>query len=407
MSIEITFVRHGETDANAASIWQGQGEAVLSALGRNQAVGLRDRIRAEAFDVVLSSDLNRTLQTAELAGLEAVPDPVWREMDIGAWEGLTREEAEDAFPGEMARILAGDPDVLMGGGESWSSFSARIDDAVADLVARTPVGSRVLVMAHGGVIHAALAGRLGLRRRRPWPISRIRNAAVTEVAAFADQFRLQVLNDARHAPASSGAATASGATVALIRHGESEANVAGRWHGRTDGPLTDSGRRQGANLAVRYNGITRVVSSPLERARATAEAFAAPDGLPVELDDDLVEIDFGAWEGMTTSEIGENFPDEWAAVSADGIDLPRGGSGETFAGAGARMEQAVRRLSDGRPTGRLALFTHGGAIWSFVSRIIGIDWSNRQRVGLPDNASLTHVRLDGGAPVLVDYNLPA
>ncbi len=405
MSIEITFVRHGETEANAASIWQGQGDAGLSALGRDQAMSLRGRLAAKRFDFALSSDLTRTLQTAELAGIEPVPDPVWREMDIGAWEGMTRQEVQKAFPDEIARLQAGDSDGAMGGGESWAGFSVRIDAAIADLVERTPAGSRVLVMAHGGVIHAALSGGLGFRGRRPWPVSRIRNAAVTEVITLEDEFQLRILNDVQHVPVVTG--NEPGAPVTLIRHGESEANLAGRWHGRTDGPLTEKGRHQGADLAARYNGITLVFSSPLQRTRLTAEAFAAPLGLSVEFDDDLVEIDFGAWEGMTTSEIGESYPDEWAAVFADGVDLARGGTGETFAEAGARMERAVRRLVEDHPTERLALFTHGGAIWSLVSRIIGIDWSRWRRVGLPGNASLTHIRLEGGSPVLVDYNLPA
>jgi broad specificity phosphatase PhoE len=225
------------------------------------------------------------------------------------------------------------------------------------------------------------------------------------VITLEDAFQLRILNDVQHVPVVTG--NEPGIPVTLIRHGESEANRAGRWHGRTDGPLTEKGRHQGADLAARYNGITRVFSSPLQRTRLTAEAFAAPFGLSVEFDDDLVEIDFGAWEGMTTSEIGESHPDEWAAVFADGVDLARGGTGETFAEAGARMERAVRRLVEDHPTERLALFTHGGAIWSLVSRIIGIDWSRWRRVGLPGNASLTHSRLEGGSPVLIDYNLPA
>lgn len=79
MSIEITFVRHGETDANAAAIWQGQGDAALSATGRDQARALRERLEGIEYDLVLSSDLVRTLETAELAGLDPKPDPAWRD----------------------------------------------------------------------------------------------------------------------------------------------------------------------------------------------------------------------------------------------------------------------------------------------------------------------------------------
>ena len=100
MSVEITFVRHGETDANAASIWQGQGDAALSHRGREQARSLRDRLASVDFDAVVSSDLVRTMETADLAGLDPEPDAGFREMDIGAWEGLTRDEIEKSLPGD-------------------------------------------------------------------------------------------------------------------------------------------------------------------------------------------------------------------------------------------------------------------------------------------------------------------
>jgi len=126
LSIEITFVRHGETDANAASIWQGQGDAALSEVGREQAVALKGRLEAKEFDAVLSSDLRRTMQTSELAGLEPMSDSSWREMDIGAWEGLSRTEVQERFPDEIARLRSGDRDVAMGGGESWVEFGHRV-----------------------------------------------------------------------------------------------------------------------------------------------------------------------------------------------------------------------------------------------------------------------------------------
>lgn len=406
MSIEITFVRHGETDANAASIWQGQGDAALSQTGRDQARALRDRLAATDFDLVLSSDLVRTLETAELAGLEPEPDPWFREMDIGAWEGLTRDEVHARFPDELARMAAGDRDVPMGGGESWSTFSKRVAGAVDRIVERVPPGSRVLVIAHGGVIHSALASRLGFGGARPWPVARILNSAITELVVDPDWSHLQVLNDVRHAPVVTGHEDSRGVAIALVRHGETEANADGRWHGLTDGPLSDRGRAQARRLAEQYDGVTRIFASPLQRTRDTALAFAEAHGLDVELDRGLIEQHFGAWEDLTTSEISDRYPDEWDEVFGNGIDLPRGGTGETFEQAGARVAETVARISGAHPTDRLALFTHGGAIWAFASRILGLGWSNWRALAIPGNTSVTHVRYDGGAPVLVDYNLP-
>lgn len=197
-------------------------------------------------------------------------------MDIGEWEGLTRDEVQDSFPEQLEQMASGDRDVRMGGGESWNEFSARIDSAIDDLRGHVAPGSRVLVMAHGGVIHSALASRLGFRGARPWPIACILNSAVTELIVDDDWSHLQVLNDVRHAPVVTGHETGRGIPIALVRHGQTHANVEGRWHGRTDGPLTEHGLSQGARLAEQYDGVTRVFASPLERTRMTAEAFAAP-----------------------------------------------------------------------------------------------------------------------------------
>jgi broad specificity phosphatase PhoE len=405
VAIEITFIRHGETDANAASIWQGQGDAALSVVGRRQAHSLQERLSGTSFDEVVASDLVRTIETADLAGLDPELDPAWREMDIGAWEGLTRDEVHERFPSEIERLRAGDQDVRMGGGETWGEFGERIAAAIHTLTTRVEPGSRVAVIAHGGVIHAALAWGLGFRGRRPWPVSRILNAGITEVVAN-EGFHLQYLNDARHVPVVTGNQDEVGTPVALIRHGQTHANVAGRWHGRTDGPLTSLGERQGSALAARYNGIVRVYSSPLERTRRTAEAFAEPSGLTVETADDLVEADFGAWEDLTTSEIEDRFTEEFVRVFRDGDDLARGGTGETFAAVAQRMERQIRALADQHPTERLALFTHGGAIWALALEIIGVGWSGWNKLAIPSNVSATHLRFDGGSPILVDYNLP-
>jgi broad specificity phosphatase PhoE len=406
VSIEITFVRHGETEANAASIWQGQGDAALSDRGRAQARSLADRLDPGDFDLVVSSDLVRTLETADLAGLDPVSDAGFREMDIGAWEGLTRQQVHDRFPDELARMAAGDRDVPMGGGESWTAFSKRIEAAIDRVVERVDPGSRVLVIAHGGVIHSALATRLEFRAARPWPIARILNAAITELIVDDGWAHLQVLNDVRHVPEVTGHEEDRSVPVALVRHGESVGNVEGRWHGHTDGPLTDRGVEQARRLAEQYDGATRVFASPLERTRRTAIEFARQHDLDVELDRGLIEQHFGAWEGLTTSEISSTFADEWEEVFGQGVDLPRGGTGETFEQAGARVAGAVARIVERHPTERLALFTHGGAIWAFASKIVGIDWSGWRALAIPGNTSVTHVRYDGGAPVLVDYNLP-
>ena len=182
------------------------------------------------------------------------------------------------------------------------------------------------MVTHGGVIHALVAGLLRLRPRgRPWPVEHGGNTAVTVLVRTGAGMQVRALNDDAHlgAPAPSGGAT----VVGLARHGESEANLAGIWHGTTDGPLSPRGLVQGAELSARYDAVDRIYCSHLQRARLTAAAFAAGRGLEPTERPDLHEMAYGRWEGLTAEEIQERFPGDWAANYVDGGDLPRGRPG--------------------------------------------------------------------------------
>jgi broad specificity phosphatase PhoE len=402
--IEITFVRHAETTANATGTWQGHGDAGLSGRGRRQAHALGDRLSGRQFDVVVSSDLDRALETAVLAGLDPRSDARWREIDIGRWEGLTRAEVHERYPEEISRIEAGEA-VRLGGGESWLDLAARVERSLGELVGEVPDGSRVLVLSHGGVIHAALEAGFSMVGHElsgdgSRGLGQLRNASVTEVGAEAGSFRVRVFNDVTHLDGDRDA----GPSIALIRHGESEANVAGRWHGRTDGPLSERGRSQAAMLGARHPAVARVFASPLERARETAAALAGSLGLSIEIRPDLVEIDFGAWEGLTFAEITERHPEEWREVFEHGQDIPRGGTGETFAGAGARLAAAIAEIARRHSGEEVALVSHGGLIWAAAARILGIGWRSWRLLAIPANASASHVRVDDGHVTLVDFN---
>jgi probable phosphoglycerate mutase len=122
----------------------------------------------------------------------------------------------------------------------------------------------------------------------------------------------------------------------LVRHGETEWSLTRRHTGLSDIPLTAHGERQAATVEPRLREIdfALVLSSPLQRARRTAELAGFGDRL--QLDDDLVELDYGEYEGITTAEIREQRP---------GWDLWRDGcpGGETVAQAAVRCARAIER----------------------------------------------------------------
>jgi 2,3-bisphosphoglycerate-dependent phosphoglycerate mutase len=169
----LLLARHGETDWNRARRWQGHADRPLTARGRAQAAELAERLADIALDAVYSSDLRRARETAEAVaqaqGVDLVQLAELREVSVGSWEGLTREEAEARFPNGFRRWLAGGTG--WDDGETYAEMSKRVLVAV-DRIASEAKGSRVLIVSHGGPIRAIHGAALGMeveayRRIRP------------------------------------------------------------------------------------------------------------------------------------------------------------------------------------------------------------------------------------------------
>jgi broad specificity phosphatase PhoE len=145
--------------------------------------------------------------------------------------------------------------------------------------------------------------------------------------------------------------------IVLIRHGQTVWNVEGRFQGTTDIPLDAVGIEQAARAAQLLAALrpTAIVSSPLQRAAATARALAEVTGPTVTCDPDLIERNGGVWEGLTNHEIRTRYPDEHAIWQP-----PGGETGEQVAKRfSAALERALERVPDG---GLLVVVSHGAAI---------------------------------------------
>lgn len=145
------LVRHGSTPLTAERRFSGLGEARLSPLGTSQAEALADRLAGwEPFAALVSSPLTRTRQTAEIIAsrlqLDIVVEERLREVDFGAWDGLSFAEVQERWPAELAGWLA-DPDVAPPGGESVTAATRRICRGRDRLLAAY-AGLRLLVVTH-------------------------------------------------------------------------------------------------------------------------------------------------------------------------------------------------------------------------------------------------------------------
>ena len=170
-------------------------------------------------------------------------------------------------------------------------------------------------------------------------------------------------------------------TLLLVRHGETDWNRDGRWQGHADTPLNERGREQARALAARLDGepIAAVYASDLARARETAEIVAASLGLEVRVDPRLREIHFGGWEGLTSAEIEQRFPEEVARWRADdGANAFAGG--ETYARMGERVVDALSEIAAAHPTQTVLVILHGGPIRGLLAHAAGITYGEQRRL---------------------------
>ena len=179
----------------------------------------------------------------------------------------------------------------------------------------------------------------------------------------------------------------------VARHGRTAANAAGRLLGRGDPPLDAVGEQQATAIAAALDA-DRVVSSPLRRCRETAAAL----GRPVELDERLIEIDYGELEGMPLGEVPAEW---WGAWRGDPAWRPPGG--ETLDELAARVEAALGDLVGDAATGDVVVVSHVSPIKAAVAWAlgVGIDISWRCRV---DQASITRLAVGAGGPSLRSFN---
>jgi len=190
----------------------------------------------------------------------------------------------------------------------------------------------------------------------------------------------------------------------LIRHGQSEGNVAGRLQGWQDAPLTALGERQAVRVAVALRQfltvaeveIAAIYSSPLQRAARTADAVSQVLGLLVQPDPDLREMHFGRVEGLTEAEWKDCFPDTLAAWrQPDNMEFgwPEGETRRAFYG---RIEQTLGRiLAAHPPEANLVLVTHGGLIASYLSWVETGSWHG-WREFMVGNCSISHLTFEPG-----------
>jgi broad specificity phosphatase PhoE len=184
----------------------------------------------------------------------------------------------------------------------------------------------------------------------------------------------------------------------LVRHGQTSANAAGLIQGQSDYDLTPLGRQQVAVLQEAVPAGAAVITSPLRRARQTAEAL----GRPVEVDDRWLEMDYGDYEGRLVADVR---PELWSNWERDPAWAPPGG--ESLAAVARRIAAACVDLAYRATDADIVVVTHVGPIKAAVAWALGVgpQIAGRMFVGLASVTTIAYGR--DGVPVLRSFSVPS
>ena len=181
--------------------------------------------------------------------------------------------------------------------------------------------------------------------------------------------------------------------LVLVRHGRTDVNARGLLLGRLDPPLDELGRLQAEQLVMAMERPDRVISSPLRRAQETAEAF----GLPVEIDERWIELDYGELDGMPVESVGAEVWKQWRS---DVRFTPPGG--ESILSMSTRVLEACEGLVDEAALRDVVVVSHVSPIKAAVTWALGVGEEVTWRMFLAP-ASITRIAVQRG-PVLQTFN---
>jgi len=191
----------------------------------------------------------------------------------------------------------------------------------------------------------------------------------------------------------------------LIRHGENEYTRTGKLAGWTpEVHLNEAGRKQAQAIAERLAKapLTAIYSSPLERARETAQPLADAKQLPVQICDDVGEVRYGLWTGRSLKVLARTKLWKTVLHRPSAMRFPEG---ETLRHTQARAVNALEEIltTHARPKQVVAVFSHGDVIKLLIAHYLGLPLDLFQRLAV-NTASITVFRFGAGAPTLVKLN---
>ena len=195
------LIRHGETEGNLKKAYQGQNNTPLTELGRRQAQQMGKRIGEIGVDIVISSDLGRSMETASIAcsgtNREIIPHPGLRERHFGMFQGMKFDDAKAKYPDIFARYRGQEPDFRIPEGETWREFISRIKDTLEE-IGEGYRGKTCALFTHGAVVGYFFAYQLGFFMEPGDLTYKVANGSFTKYLYREGKFVLLSFGDTHH-----------------------------------------------------------------------------------------------------------------------------------------------------------------------------------------------------------------
>ncbi len=348
MTLRLLFVRHGQSSFNTEQRVQGRDNtSFLTSKGEEQAVATGTALANVEIDALYSSPLKRAASTTSfvMKQLKNTINPSFDkdllEVELDPWSGMTKDEIKDKFPKEY-RLWNQLPEELYLIRKNGTIYKP-IEDLLAQskrfldkLINNHSIenSQTILIVAHNAILRALILELIG-QPKSGFRRLRLDNASLSILNLIPNHLgsytcQIECLNNTSHLGKNLPSKGPNGRII-LVRHGETNWNLEGRFQGQIDIPLNATGKSQAeaAGVFLSKANINKAFSSSLKRPIETAEKILKfHSNINLVLHDELLEISHGLWEGKLESEISRNWSrllEEWK-ISPEKVTMPEGES---------------------------------------------------------------------------------
>lgn len=391
--IRIILIRHGRTAWNISEgrddRFRGTVDVPLADEGVRQAEITARRLSTEPLSAIYASPLQRAARTAEIIaephGLTTHTLPGLRSLNYGHWAGLSHAEVAERWP-DVYRQWRADPySAAIPGGDHPAELRARAVAAVHHVLAQHADGDTLILVSHQIVTRTLVCALAGLPDAAHWWIRQdLCDLSRFDYDPASGQFTVVGLNDVCHIDSALPRTQSAGTRLVLVRHGQTAWNLGAgeeRFRGRTDLPLDETGLSQASALGrrLKVEPIAAIYASPLARARQTAVPLAVALDQPILDEDNLLDIDYGDFQGLSHAEAAAIYPElyrRWRTAPGQ-VRFP---DGESLVEVQARLLTLLDKLAAQHPGETVACVGHQIVNKVLACTLLGLDLDQIWRI---------------------------